>query len=63
MERKNWNIKSEEFKAAILEAEENTQREQAANLIAREEAERREQILKKSLEIEKRCVIDVSETD
>lgn len=61
MERKNWDLKSEELKAAIVEAEENTQREQAAHLIALEEAERREQVLRKSLDIEKRCVVDVSE--
>lgn len=61
LERKTWTAQGEELKASILEAEENTLREQAAHLVALEDAGRREDVLKKSLEIEKQCVADVSD--
>lgn len=47
------NVKREEFKAAILEVEENSQKEQAGHLIAFEDTKRLKQTFKNFLEIEK----------
>jgi urease accessory protein UreH len=62
LERKAWEEQREQLTASIQEAEENIQRQKAAHLVALGEAERRQDLLKKALDIEKHCVADVSET-
>ncbi|XP_057491664.1 protein CROWDED NUCLEI 4-like [Actinidia eriantha] len=59
LERKEWESKNEQIKASAESAELMYRRDKAAHASALAEAKKREENLKKALEIEKECVANI----
>lgn len=62
MEKKDLVCKTEELGQEVSEAEEILKRERAAHLIAVSEAQKREENLKKALNMERLSAVDVCST-
>lgn len=60
MEKKKWTLTNEELQQAFDEAGEILKRERTSNLIALNEADKREENLRKALITEKQFVAEVS---
>lgn len=60
VDNKELNAKVKELSEAVSEGEEVIRNEEAAHLLAVSEADKREENLRKMLDLEKRCRVDVS---